>query len=296
MALFVMALVAAIAVAMTVRLRIDIHRTSLLLNADQAYLIAQGSIAWAEDRLSTDLKQEKANQVVDHTPIISKPDELNGFQIQSTIVDAQSFFNLNNLVIATSLPDFIALLKVVDPKISPEAAKNLATAIQQWLTPGALTSTPDPYYANSNPPYSPAHHAMVSLSELRLVKGMTPALYASLEPYVIALPESTPINVNTAPVPVLMSLDPKMTAAAATAILNQRTKTPFTDPQKFQDFDAIKTISVPAAKITLTSRYFLVKTSVKIDQQETILYTLLKRTGDKSKPVITALWQTKGAL
>jgi general secretion pathway protein K len=137
---------------------------------------------------------------------------------------------------------------------------------------------------------------MASVSEIRLVQGMTPALYSALLPYIIALPEPTPINIGSASAPVFMSLNPKLTATSARAIDLYRKQNPFTTLDKFQNFDIIKNTPITPAKITITSNYFLVKTSVKVGQQQTILYTLLKRTAEKSKPTVTVLWQTKGTL
>jgi general secretion pathway protein K len=295
-ALFVMSIVAAASVAMIVRLHIDIRRTELLLNADRAYLYAQGSIAWAQETLMNDIKQQKPKQPVDATPITSKTDNQDGFQIQSTIYDAQGFFNLNNLNSNDNLNDFVLLLKAIEPELSPAAAKPIATAIHDWVVPASKDSTADTFYTTSNPPYSPTHALMASSSELRLVKGMTAALYTKLLPYIIALPEATVININNAPIPLLMSLNADITPASAKAIEQCRKQTPFTEPTPLQNCDVIKNNPLDPKKITFVSNYFLVKTSVKVGQQQTILYTLLKRTVEKSKPAITVLWQTKGTL
>ena len=55
------------------------------------------------------------------------------------------------------------------------------------------------YYTSLDKPYRPANQLFASVSELRLVKGMTEELYLHLLPLVSALPETdTQINVNTA--------------------------------------------------------------------------------------------------
>jgi general secretion pathway protein K len=295
-ALFVMSIVAAASVAMIVRLHIDIHRTELLLNADQAYLYAQGSLNWAQEALLNDIKQQKPKKTVDSTPIISKIDDQDGFQIQSTIYDAQGFFNLNNLNTNDNLNDFALLLKAIEPELEPATAKQITVAIHDWIAPASKDSTTETFYTTASPPYIPAHSLMVSASELRLVKGVTAALYTKLLPYVIALPETTALNVNNASTPLLMSLNAEITLASAKAIEQCRKQAPFTEPTPLQNCDAIKNNPIDPKKITFISNYFLVKTSVKVGQQQTILYTLLKRTVEKSKPAITVLWQTKGTL
>src|SRR5438105_4260489 len=96
-ALFVMALVAACAVAMMFRLNIDVHRTELILNSDKATLYAQGSVDWAIEALKFDLVNQRPNQVIDRLPITSKTDIVKGYAITSTIEDMQDKFNLNDL-------------------------------------------------------------------------------------------------------------------------------------------------------------------------------------------------------
>ena len=100
-ALFVTSLVAIAAIAMITRLRLDTHRTELVLNATQASLYAKGSLDWAIEQLNTDIKESKAqpNKLTDHTPIRSPIQKMNGMSIYSTIYDAQGRYNLNNLII-----------------------------------------------------------------------------------------------------------------------------------------------------------------------------------------------------
>ncbi len=63
-----------------------------------------------------------------------------------------------------------------------------------------------------------AKQGFVHVSELRLVKGVSADVYARLAPYVCALPRGTPINVNTASVPVLMTLSDTTTEQTAKTI------------------------------------------------------------------------------
>ena len=96
-ALFVVALVVISATAMLTRIQQDTRRAQLLLNANQAYFYAQGSIAWAKDQLTNDLKNQQPQQIIDKTPIVSPAKKEESATIESTIYDAQGFFNLNNL-------------------------------------------------------------------------------------------------------------------------------------------------------------------------------------------------------
>jgi general secretion pathway protein K len=292
-ALFVMSLAAAAAVAMLTRSAIDMRRTQLILNSNQATLFAQGSVAWAIDQLNNDLKKQKPNQLVDRTPIQSKVDTIRGFKISSTIYDMQASLNLNNLTADGYQNLLLRLIRYTDPKVELSDINNILIALRDWVSPSSAADEEN-YYTHQDPPYRAPHRIMTSVSELRLVKSITPEAYQKLLPYVTALPVVTPINVNSAPVPVLMSLSASMTKEAAQTIVSKRQESPFPNIQSFMDFDVVKNNPVKQEQVTVISNFFLVKTSVTVGQQRTILYTLLSRAGNGPKTGTSVLWQTKG--
>jgi general secretion pathway protein K len=207
-ALFVVALVAAAAIAMIDRLNTDIRRTSLLLNSVTANFYAQGSVNWAIDQLVTDWQKQQHGHIIDPTPILQAPIKINGFKISGSLEDAQGRFNINNLKDIASQVMFLRMVHVLAPKLPNEQLQALLAGILEWITPAsAHQNNPfSDYYAKLTNPYRSAHLPMVSASELLRVKGMTPALYSLLAPYLIALPAPIAININNAEAPVLMSL------------------------------------------------------------------------------------------
>ncbi len=294
-ALFVMSLAAAAATVMLARARVDVQRTMLIQNADQATLYAQGALLWAIDQLKNDVLQKKPNQLIDKLPMTAKTDHINGFQIDCSIEDMQGLLNINNVKDADYQKNFLRLLHMLLPQVSLADLMHIVVATHDWIAPGT-TGDLENYYTKLNPPYRAPHLPMMSVSEWRLVKGVTPEIFSKVAPYLTALPEATPINVNTAPVLVFSSLNPSFTKAALMALETKRKQTPFLTPNDFLNFDVVKNNPVSANQITVESSYFLVKTSVKVGHQETVLYTLLLRAMKDSKPDVTQLWQTKGTL
>jgi general secretion pathway protein K len=295
-ALFVTSLVVVASVAMIMRLRIDLRNTELLMNATQGYYYAQGSIAWAMEQLNNNWKQKKPNQIVDRTPIKSPLSNVNHAEIISTIYDTQGRFNVNNLTNNKYIDNFSALITIVRPTIDPDTAHSIALAVVDWISSSAKNAELDDYYFKLNPAYRAPHRLMMSVSELRLVKGITPELYAALAPNIMALPEVTKININNATIPVLMSLSKTLTPPSAKSIIAKRNQTPFPTTQAFLDLDILKNNPIPEEKITTISSYFLVKTNVKVAQQDILLYTLLQRIEKSSTPYEVVLWQSKGTL
>jgi general secretion pathway protein K len=295
-ALFVTALVAIASVSMIERYRTDIRRSELIMNDTKARLYAEGSLAWAIEQLNNNLKRKKPNTIIDNMPLQSPVNNIKNAAIYSVIYDQEGLFNLNNLTDPEAQQGFIQLINAIEPSMKVDDVKNLIIALRDWISPSGTNNQLDDYYAKQSPAYVAPHRAMVSVSELRLVKGMTPKLYAKLLPFVTALPEQTKLNINSATPQVLMSLSPSLSLDGASAIVNHRKQHPFTTTESFLQFDIVKNNRIDDKKINITSAYFLVKTSVKIGHQEKILYTLLHRMLNNAQPIEVIIWQSKGTL
>jgi general secretion pathway protein K len=295
-ALFIVALIATMSYLMMSRLERDTRRISLLLRNTQAEYYAQGSIAWAIDALRTNwLKQQgKQNKLIDLIPMKSPINEMNGYKIESTIYDMQSKYNLNNLTKPDNQADFKRLLQNVDANITEQKAQEIVLAVTDWISPTQAEIDNSKYYMSLSPAYRAPHELMVSVSELQLVKGMTPSLYQALEPYVTALPKTTLINVQTALSPVLVTLSSTLTPSIAKTIEQIRKQNPIISPQMFASLDIVKNHNISTDKITTVSNYFLLETKVTIENQHIVLYTLFERITSGDKVVCNILWQSKG--
>ena len=294
MALFIVAIVAALSYVMMARLDRDTTRTRLLLRDTQAEFYAQGSLQWAINQLQDNFEKQKPDQLTDVLPIKSPVNEVNGYKISGVIYDIQSRFNLNNLSSPDAQPDFVRLLQAVDPSLQATKAQDIARAVTEWVTPVSQQNEFTKYYLEQQaPPYSAGHRLMASASELQLVKGMTPALYHLLQAYITALPVVTPVNVQDADAPVLVSLSPGMTMETAESLVQARAQSPITSTQAFQNLDLIKNHPVPTEKTITVSSYFLLETTVTVEKQKLVLYSLLERAVSSNKSAIKVLLQSK---
>lgn len=192
--------------------------------------------------------------------------------ISATMRDRNGCFNLNNLVDASGQPaapwpdKFRRLLRVLqlDPAI--------ADAVVAWMNP--QPGADDPYYLSQAVPYRQARRGFVHVSELRLVKGVSGAVYAALLPHVCALPRGTRINVNTATVPVLMTIDGVSTQEMAQRIwqgghanygsLNELAK-------------IVPAIQAQGLYYGVRSTYFLARGDITLDGQPFTFYSLIER-------------------
>lgn len=120
---------------------------------------------------------------------------------------------------------------------------------------------------------------MRSVSEFRLLKGVNAKLYSSLLNLITALPEITPVNINTASHPVLMSLGYGLTPAQANELISIRGKKGITNLRQINPL--LQKLNIREEQITITSQYFMSIAQVSAGDLNLTVYSLLKRSKDK---------------
>ncbi|MGD8591151.1 MAG: type II secretion system minor pseudopilin GspK, partial [Chromatiales bacterium] len=309
-AVLVVAMTSIAAVAMTHRLQLSIHRTSNVLMADQRYLYTLGSEAWARGQLIRDMQNEETYDALNEDWAKELPvTVVEEGQVYAKTSDLQGRFNLNNLYrrntiesetevqdeIQQQLELFQRLLVLLelDPAIAQATSDWLDQDIQLLFPDGAE----DNEYLGLTAPYRTANNLMVDVSELKLVKGVTPEAYEKLMPYVTVLPESTPVNVNTASDMLLRAIFQSLDESSVEVLLSERDETPFKDVKSFIDSlkkllsgdDALKITNLEPL-LSVSSHYFQLETTVRMDNVDQTLYSLLY----KDQRGISVLARTQG--
>lgn len=283
LALIVVAVVALIALRMMGRFEKNIHQETVIISLQKADLQSQLLLLQQEDQLIKDSNHQNTTQPTDPNPFPTT--HSNDGTVSGTIIDLQSRYNLNNLSSFgdNSITSFAILLRAIEPTLSEETARDLAKNVQRWVQ--HKNSKEDLiYYASQNPPYAPGNGWMSSVSELRLVKGMSPELYEILQPYVTALPgENIPININTASKPILLSLG--FSEQTAETLIQNR---PYTDAHPL----SIAGLNL-LGPYTSTSNYFLSHVSIHIPGQNLLSYKrALHRLTQNGQTKIIILWSS----
>ena len=153
--------------------------------------------------------------------------EIEGGWLAANLSDLQGRFNLSSLYrpqanenIPKAVPAnenerrFIRLLLAVsEGDIDESSAIAITEAVIDWMDADSnetgFGGAEDSFYAGGDPAYRAANREMQSVSELRLVNGITKELYAALAPHVSILPGGTQaLNIHTATNAVLRSLAP----------------------------------------------------------------------------------------
>jgi general secretion pathway protein K len=279
-AVLVTALVTVTAVTMAKRQQLDIRRSDYLFSTDQAYLYALGAEAWGQRILARDFKDGKGDHLGEDWAQAIPPLPIEGGQLQGRIEDLQGRLNLNNLLdgeqpdeLAVQRFDRLLRLLNLDPA--------LTTALLDWLDKDQEPRRPDGVedldYLSAVPAYRAANAPLVSVGELRAVKGFDEAVLVALRPYVTALPQRTAINVNTAPVEVLMSLADNIARADAESLAAAREDDGFPGLGDFLVRDEVAGTGIVETGLALDSSYFMLHSLVLINDRPMQLYSLVYR-------------------
>ena len=161
-------------------------------------------------------------------------------------------------------------------------------AILDWIDADSDERFPngaeDDYYSRLKPAYRTANHGFVDVSELKLVRGVDDEVFEKLRPFITVLPDATAVNVNTAPLEILMSLGPALDRATATMIVEARKVRPFRSIAEFRALPMLLGRPLVSAGLTVSSDFFTLEMDVTSGQSSLAARTLLGRSeGDNVK-------------
>ncbi len=238
-ALITVLLIVSVITGLAVSLASDFQIT--VAKAEQRFVGAQikqyflGVESFAVFGLKRDAEENEKNDkvVFDHlgeewsTTTLSPP--VDGGWLDFKLNDAQGRFNLNQLggrpspykplgnfteQFTPQQRRFVRLLQTnPELNIDPNDAKAITEAVIDWIdaddTPTGSGGAESGFYSGLDPAYRPANQPFTDVSELQLVKGVTPELFRYLQPLVVALPDDSGININTADIAIMRTLNEK---------------------------------------------------------------------------------------
>lgn len=210
----------------------------------------------AESRLSTFLAVDKA-----------RADDGPEAFLSGSISDAQGRYNLTNLVTpaagatpaTVSLPELETLQRLCQLLgVETGVADRIAAGLLDALAPstGAAPLLP---------------RTVAQLSWL----GVDPASVQALQPYVVLLPVSTPINVNTASKEVLAAAIKGMDPASAERLIQIRQRTPFKDLPGFTA--QVAAFAPLTAKLDVRSSFFEVRGRLRLVDRVLVERSMVQR-------------------
>ncbi|MDE2079837.1 MAG: type II secretion system minor pseudopilin GspK [Burkholderiales bacterium] len=217
--------------------------------------------SWAtpleEARLSSFLAADQDNNVD------SGPEAF----ISGAIVDAQSRYNLRNLVDGTGriVPAQLAgLQRLAQAAGAPgSAADEIAQALARAFAPAGARADPQA-------PLKPER-----VADLRWL-GVDGATLAQLRPFVTLLPAVTPVNANTAPAEVLLAAVDGLDLGSAQRLVQARRRNPYTTPAAVQAL-LPQGATLDPTRLGVFSAWFEVSGRLRLDGRVLEQRSLLQR-------------------
>jgi general secretion pathway protein K len=261
--------------------------TRLILREDARYsqvdhLGEPWAVSLAETRLDQYVENAQQNNDV--------PDAA----ISGSIVDAQSRFNLTNLssggtVNKEEVAAFGRLLSSVqiNPSLAQAAADTMAASQVKPTPPSSPRSS-----AGATPAVVVQSGTKPSLDiayveDLLAVPGFTPEMLAKLKDFLVVLPASTTVNVNTAPAEVLAARIDTLSLSEAAVLVTTREKAWFRDASEVSQRLGR---SIQSTGIGFKTNYFLVNGNVRLNRAALEMQALIKRSDAGPNPTTEVLW------
>jgi general secretion pathway protein K len=288
-ALLVVTIATLLATEMWFRNSLDIARQFNSRSVYQASYYSKGMLLWARDILRQDYEQEAGFDSRNegwNQPIagIELPDAM----LSGKLIDFDSKFNLNNLVIkgqvnALSIDYFKRVL------LNLEMDVGLADKIIDWLDANQIPSpqgAEDSIYLSKSPSYRSAGQPFAHISELRLVDGIDKRSYQRLIAYVTVLPvqgtQATTMNVNTMPTLLLKSLDVTISTKDALILFSDgsasyKTLRDFFKQPAIQYLGLDDDVKQLDKLISTKSNWFQARVDVRMDESLFTQYAILYR-------------------
>jgi len=293
-AMLVVALAAIAATAILSSANVSIHRTATMQDSEKAWWYAAGVESWVKSILERDLDANKFDGLTDAwaKPVDFLPTD-EGF-LRGAVVDLSGRYNLNNLAVTDAaayqkqLEVFVRLLANLE-MTDEFRARGLASAIRDWIDtdsePTGFDGAEDSEYLGVNPPYRTANQPMRSISELMAIKGMDRELYARLRDVVSTLPQlNVPINVNTAPPPVLRALV-RQPGPEFEAFERSREQKPAESISELESAGVFTAQDAPREMMSVKSNFFQMRAEAFVGSGRIALYSSIYRP-DQGIPVV----------
>ena len=257
----------------------------------QAQALVLAGLAWARQVIREDARAGPYDHLGEPWSLPLPPTPLENGSIEGRIIDAQGLLNVNNLATegAIARTEHRRLARLFAQAGLPASALD---SLADWIDADDIAregGSEAATYVDARPARRPPNAPLLRTAEAALARGVDANRFATLAPYVIALPSTTTLNVNTAPAEVLAAAVNGLEGDALAALVVDRVRKQFTTAAEFRARLPAGASIDDLALFGVRSDYFLV--TVKARQGETIAQgrALVKRhTADA--PVV--VWQT----
>ena len=299
-AMLLMALVATLSAAALWQQRRALDLETAERARVQANWMLQGSTDWARLILREDARSGSVDHLAEPWAVTLQEAKLSSFlnngnsndnsteeqpdsellqsaYLSGGISDLQARLNVNNLLLdqQTHGPTLRAFARLFDALQLPQSELLMLVAQLRASQGTGASSTP----------LQPR-----TVGQLTWL-GLSARTVAALAPYVVVLPDRTPVNLNTASAPVLQAIVADLDAAGAQRLLQARAQSHFRSLADVAQAAGQRELPLNDSLHSVNSRYFEVRARLRLGSLVTEERTVLLRDGLNVKP----LWKTREA-
>lgn len=287
MTLVVTALMVAVVVEMIHQVYVDTSLSRGFRDGQQASILAESGAAGGARLLQLALSDRSYTALSDRwaTPL-KLEDEAGSLEI--TIGEESGKIDINALVQPNGEyePFTLAALRRLGTRL--KLPQEVWSAVADWIDADDLPRSggaETPYYRTLNPPYSARNGKLMTLTELSLVKGITPELLGRLRPFLTTFtdqagsPLST-VNINTASKEVLAALDDRIDERMAERILEERRLQPFKSTAELSRVPGLDTVAIGLlGKISVKGNLFRITSVSRVKDSGRTVEAVVRLSG-----------------
>jgi general secretion pathway protein K len=276
-AIIITVLIVTILVALVVEFAYEVYIDTSALsnwtNAQKASLIAKSGQTLSSNYI-TELNKIYNTQSEVEFPV--ERDLGSNTKLAIKILDENAKFNINCILQKDTFTDKTINLSNLQKlfeylNINPK----LALAIADWIDPDN-----EPREGLSDSENNAKNAYLQSIDELKLIPGIDKNIYEIIKPYLTVygysnITDST-ININTAKLPVLMSLHKDMTETLAKRIIDYRDASPFENKKHVQRVSGMESIG-QVIKIDVKNPNFRVTTKATVNEITRVIESIVDR-------------------
>ena len=256
------------------------YRTEQTIRSQENFQYVMGVEDWAVGQLYhyVSLDDQKRSEMPFPIRLANTP--LPYGAIEGVIVDAEGGFNINSLGFKPDIEGLTKGILAIYPAMKPEQASVLIESLISHNAPENAT---------------PTSHFFTP-TELRASNVVTPQEFERMNQWMVALPEKTPLSVNTASSEALIIASAgNIDRASADAFIAARDKFGWiSDLTALTNMPEYKAIETSNLELGLTPRYFWILTTIKGEDLHDNFYTLLKVEATNGKMDVKILWRSYG--
>lgn len=298
-AMLITVLVTIITTGMKAREAIDVRRAMNMQFNEQGMYYLLGAEDWAKHILARDLNDSEYDSLRENWAKTLPPVSIDGGQIGGQLTDMQGRFNINNLASAIQAQDQndnqnnnqtnkeqnVDVLRFQRLLELHELSPSLVEAVIDWLdadvNPRFPNGAEDVTYLQGEQPYRAGNTLMASPSELLRVKGFDVEAYARIAPYLVALPEHTAVNVNTALPAVLQMIVEDLPEPEAKELAESLQEEPVEEIGEFLDHPLVSGRKVDTKDLVVKSDYFRLSAYAQVGHVRSVMNSVLQRNSAK---------------